>query len=44
MVVNAVKSRDNRIKIKDKQEKKEIKYFLFPILNQLVYTVRHYYN
>ena len=42
MVVNVAKSLDSRMKVKGKQEKKEAKYFLFPILNQLVYAVRYH--
>ncbi len=42
IVINAAKSLNNRMKIKGKQEKKEIKHPLFSILNQLVYAVRHY--
>ena len=42
MVVNAAKSLDDRMKIKGKQKKKEAEHPLFPVLNQLIYTVRHY--
>jgi len=44
IVINAAKSLNDRMKIKDKQEKKEIEYLLFFVLNQLIYAVRHYYN
>ncbi len=44
MVVNAAKSLNSRMKVKDKQEKKKTEYLLFPILNQLVYAVRHHYD
>ncbi len=44
IVVNVAKSLNSRIKIKNKQKKKEAKHPLFSIFNQLIYTVRHYYN
>ncbi len=44
IVVNATKSLNNRMKVKDKQEKKKTKHPLFPILNQFIYAVRHHYN
>ena len=42
IMVNAAKSLNNRMKVKGKQEKKEAEYFLFSILNQFVYAVRHH--
>ncbi len=33
IIINVTKSLDSRMKVKDKQEKKKVKYFLFSILN-----------
>ena len=33
IIINVAKSLDDRIKVKDKQEKKEAEYFLFFIFN-----------
>ncbi len=43
-MINIAKSLNDRMKIKNKQKKKKTEHPLFPILNQLIYTIRHHYD